>query len=365
MSVAARAVLAASLLCLPACSDNPTDVGPPLDLPDFRNAAGAARVGVMTQNLYVGTDVDAVLAALMSPDEADDLPALMTAIQTFQTTDFPTRATAFADAIARERPHVVGLQEVSDVRIDLSGVGVPIQLNQQFLPILEAALAARHLPYVVAATVLDFTASPIPGVELKDYEAILVDTSRATVDFTYTQLFSNNLGVVAPGVELKRGLVEVAATIDGRRYYFVSTHLEPDIAEADLSALRAAQAWELAVAVLGDSTPAFVMGDLNDTPGSPMYQVLQQAGFIDVWAELRPGANGYTSPRSPDLANPRDELTKRIDYIWARGVEHGAAGLRGRIDRLGVRPAERIPGPYYTMWPSDHAGLAASLIAGG
>jgi endonuclease/exonuclease/phosphatase family metal-dependent hydrolase len=305
-----------------------------------------------------------VVAALMTSDDADDLPALLTAIETFQRTDFPTRAGAFADAIARHRPHVVGLQEVSDVHIDLTALGLPIALDQEFLPLLQAELAARGLPYAVAATVQNFAATPVPGVSLVDFDAILVDVSRAAVDFTHTQLFSHNLGVVAPGVELKRGLVELAATIAGTRYYFVSTHLEPDIAGADLSDLRAAQAWEMAVAVLGDSTPAFIMGDLNDLPGSPMYRVLQEAGLVDLWAELRPGVDGYTNPRSPDLANPRNELSKRIDYIWARGMGHPVAGLTGRIKLLGVHPAERVQGPFYKMWPSDHAGLVADLITG-
>ncbi|HXV85551.1 MAG TPA: endonuclease/exonuclease/phosphatase family protein [Gemmatimonadales bacterium] len=364
MNITTSFLIAAGLACALACGDAPTDVGDPLDpLGSVHQDPGVDRVTVMTQNLYVGTDVDAVLAALISPDETDDFPALITAIQTFQATDFPARAAAFADAIARERPHVVGLQEISDVLIDLTELGIPVSIHQRFLPILEAALAARGLPYVTAATILDFTASPLPGVELKDYEAVLVDTSRATVTHTHARLFSHNLGMVAPGVALERGLVEVTATIGGRPYVFVSTHLEPDLAGHDLSGLRAAQAYELAVAVVGSSTPAFVMGDPNDRPGSPMYQVLQQAGFTDVWAELRPGVQGYTSPRDPDLANPADQLTKRIDYIWVRGLGHAGAGLRGQVERLGVRPWERIQGPLYAMWPSDHAGLVANLIA--
>lgn len=347
-------------LIAPACSDAPTAVGT-RDLSPGWSGAAVERVTVMTQNLYVGADVDAVLLALMTPDPSDDLPALSTAITTLQQTDFATRAGAIADAIAREQPHVVGVQEVSDISIDLTGLGLPIVVEQRFLQILDAALAARGLPYAVAAMVQNFTAEPVAGVRLVDSDAILVDTSRATIDFVYTQNFSDNLGPVAPGVVLRRGFVEVAAIIGGRTHYFVNTHLEPDIAGLELSGLRAAQAREL-VTVLGDSTPAFIMGDLNDTPGSAMYRVFEQAGFHDVWAELRPGVDGFTNPRSPDLANPRDELTKRIDYIWARGVGHPITGLEGRIDRVGEHPSDRVAGPYYTMWTSDHTGLVAELV---
>lgn len=360
--------LVAGLLTAVACTDSPTGVSPRLDSPLLSEAAGAQRVVVMTQNLYVGTDVDAVLAALISPDPSDDVPALFTAIETLGKTDFPTRAGAIADEIARERPHVVGFQEVSDIHVDLTGFGVPLVINLEFLPIIEAQLAARGLHYTVAATIKNIDVTPVPGIRLVDYDAILVNTELATVDFAYAQNFTYNLGEIAPGVELKRGFVEVGATIHGTRHFFVSTHLEPDIAGFDLSGLRAAQAYEIAV-VLGDSTPAFVMGDLNDRPGTPMYQVLQQAGFRDVWQELRPGVDGftagegYTDEHRADLSNEQNGFTQRIDYIWARGVGHPVAGLQGRITRYGAVPPDRVDGPYFKIWPSDHAGLVAELLS--
>ncbi len=355
--------LVAGILATFACTDAPTGVTPQLD-----DAVGAQRIGVMTQNLYVGTDVDAVLLALMSEDPNDDVPALFTAIETLGKTDFPTRAGAIADEIARERPHVVGFQEVSDIHVDLTGVGVPVVINLEFLPILEAQLAARGLHYTVAATVKNIDVTLPPGIQLVDYDAILVNTDVATVDFAYAQNFTYNLGEIAPGVVLKRGFVEVAAIIDGARHVFVSTHLEPDVAGQDLSGLRAAQAYEIA-AVLGDATPAFVMGDLNDQPGTPMYQVFQQAGFRDVWKDVRPDVDGftagegYTDERRADLSNPLNGFTQRIDYIWARGVGHPIAGLQGRITRFGAEPSDKVDGPYFKIWPSDHAGLVAELLS--
>ncbi|MBI3082312.1 MAG: endonuclease/exonuclease/phosphatase family protein [Gemmatimonadetes bacterium] len=368
-NTAASGVLVAGLLAAFACTDSPTGVTLRLDdTPLFSEAAGAQRVGVMTQNLYVGTDVDAVLAALMSSDPSDDVPALFAAIETLDQTDFPTRAGAIADEIARERPHVVGVQEVSDIHVDLTGFGVPLVINLEFLPILEAQLGARGLHYTVAATIKNIDVTPVPGIQLVDYDAILVNTDLATVDFTYAQNFTANLGVIAPGVELKRGFVYVRATIDGVQHAFVSTHLEPDIAGIDLSGLRAAQAYEI-VALLDGSTPALVLGDLNDPPGTPMYQVLQQAGFRDVWQDLRPGVDGfttgegYTDQHRADLSNPLNGFTQRIDYIWARGTGHPIAGVQGRIVRFGAEPSDKGDGPYFKIWPSDHAGLVAELLS--
>lgn len=351
-----------------ACTDSPTGLGPQLDdTPLLSPAAGAQRVGVYTQNLYVGADVDAVLAALMSEDPSDDLPALLTAIETLGKTDFPTRAGAVADEIARERPHVVGLQEVSEIHIDLSGLGGPT-VDLPFLPILEAQLSARGLHYSVAATVQNIDVTLLSGaIRLTDHDAMLINTDLVPrVNYAYGQNFTYNLGEIAPGVVLKRGFVWVGATIDGTSYHFVSTHLEPDLGPYDLSALRQAQAWEIA-GLLTDSTPAFVMGDLNDQPGTPMYQALQQAGFRDAWQDLRPGVDGftagegYTEERRADLSNPLSGFTQRIDYIWARGVGHPIAGLQGRIDRFGAQPSDKVDGPYFRIWPSDHAGLVAQF----
>src|SRR3989304_1599218 len=108
-------LLVAGVLAAFACTDLPTSDS---DTQLRAKAAGAQRVGVMTQNLYVGTDVDA---------------------------------------------------------------GVPVVLALEFLSIIEAQLAARGLHYTVAATVKNIDVTPVPGIQLVDYDAILVNTDLATV----------------------------------------------------------------------------------------------------------------------------------------------------------------------------------------
>jgi endonuclease/exonuclease/phosphatase family metal-dependent hydrolase len=160
-------------------------------------------------------------------------------------------------------------------------------------------------------------------------------------------------------VILKRGWVTATVTIEGTELVLASTHLEsgsvPGFAE-----LRAAQAQEL-VGSLDPATPAVLIGDLNDAPGSPMYQVLVGAGFIDVWRALRPGVVGNTCCHLDDLSNKLPDLSQRIDYIFARGLERSHAGLIGKVERLGEVPADRLAGPIGKIWPSDHAGLAAEV----
>ena len=363
MKAIAIGSLVAGLTLAAACQDAPT-----LTSPAFDETAGMQRVTVMTQNLYVGTDVDAVIAALMSPDPTDDVPVLIGAVETLQKTDFSARAGAVADAIAKYRPDVVGLQEVSDIYLDLAGMGIPVAalglpavVDLKFMPIIKGALAARGLHYALAGQIKNIDAAPFAGIQLVDYDAILVNTDRVTEWISGGQNFTFNLGEIADGVVLKRGFVEVGALIDGRRYWVVSTHLESDLnAETRFPELRQAQAAEIAL-VLGDSTPAFVMGDLNDDPGSPMYQAFQAAGFHDIWAELHPDDPGYTDAHLLDLSDTTAPFTRRIDFIWARGVGHPTDGLQGQIKRFGMLPSDRVDGPYYKIWASDHAGLVATL----
>lgn len=322
-------------------------------------AGGTQRITVMTRNMYVGADVDAVIAALASPDPNDDLPALLAAIQTLQETSYPARAAAFADEIARTRPHAVGLQEVSNLDIDLTDLGFATHLD--FLATLEAELAARGLDYVVAARVSDTDASPFPGIHLLDNDVLLVDRSRVAIGAPIVaRNFSLNIGEVAPGVELKRGFVAVPATIGGIAVTLVNTHLEsgdPD----EIAQIRAAQATEL-VQSLDPTRPAILLGDFNDNPRSAMWQVITGAGFSDAWPSLRPGAEGFTCCNLPDLSNPIARFDHRIDFVFARGLSRTNAGLQGKIELVGLRPWEKVPGPAFPIWPSDHGGVVADLL---
>jgi len=344
-----------------ACSDatQPSDVDDGADL-----HRGRGGIGVLSQNLYVGADVDAVITALATPDPEDDIPALMAAIGTIQHTDFPARARAIAKKIRRQRPAFVGFQEVSTIDVDIPPLGVSLHLN--FQDILLQALAAEGLNYQVGARHDNFTAAPAPGISLVDAELILVDASRVTVLSSSGHTFQANLGVVAPGVELLRGWVQVEAEVGGRTYTFASTHTEGTGPDDLLLGLHAMQVGELA-AYLGDASPAIVVGDFNTPPGTPAYQAMVDAGFTDVWKALRPRPDGFTCCQAPDLSNQVSILHERIDYVWARGFggEQGHHSLQGQVSLYGNTPSERLlNGAGESIWPADHAGLLANLMQG-
>ena len=356
-----RCLAILALVTLSACSDQAV-TGPAASGVHAAALAPATNpITVMSRNLYIGTDVDLVIRALISPDPFDDVPTLLAGIAELQNTAFPARAAAIAAEIARDRPHVVGLQEVSLIDIDLTP-GLPIDFDLDYLTILLGHLSALGLNYVPVGSVAGITAA-LPGVSVVDRDVVLVDADRATWDpaSIVTQTFAANLGNVAPGITLLRGWVAVEVTVDGNVFTVANTHLESGH-DPFFTPLREAQAFQL-VASLVAASPAIIMGDLNEGPGSPMYNVVTGAGFTDTWSALRPGASGLTCCHLPDLSNPvaAGELDQRIDYIMTRGFGHPNGRLIGSIGLVGITPGEKVAGPLYPLWPSDHAGLVLDL----
>lgn len=310
----------------------------------------------VTRNLYVGANVDLVIAALASPDPSDDAPALAAAVQTFAATDVQTRLAAVAREIDVAGADVVGLQEAFLVDIRIPGIA---EVQADFLDILLTQLRARGLVYDVVVA-QETTDAVLPGVRLLDRDAILVRRGAARVLETSAALFSVNEGDPGSGFEVVRGWTSALLSLRGRTVQVIDTHLAagPDPRVAALRTLQAAELVEIA----RTDVPVVLLGDLNDELGSGMHTTLTRAGFTDVWGALRPGAAGLTCCHADDLSNPRASFYERIDYVMARGFDRRRAPVRGFVWRLGLRPFERVDGPTYRLWPSDHAGLWATLV---
>lgn len=331
-----------------------------LDAVELANA-GASRIDVLTRNLYIGADLNPAIAALATPSPADDIPAIIGTVNEINAVEWPTRVRALAAEIVRTRPQVIGLQEVWTVNVNLTPIGVPVSLHLDFLSDLMAELAAAGMPYAVAAAVTSIDARPNPLVGVIDRDVILVDTERVSVTPGSVELrnFSVNLGFVAPGVALLRGWATLHATVDGTPLWITSTHLESG-RNPGLPGLRAAQAHEL-VSSLGTRSPAILLGDLNDVEGSPMYGVVTGAGFRDTWREMRPGVAGLTCCHVEDLSNASADgaFDQRIDYVFTRGLQFKNHAMLGSVQVLGATASDRVDG---RLWPSDHAGVLASLL---
>ena len=149
-------VFAVSIVCAvigsPVLANPPSEARNPLlqgnNVSQMNLERGSDGMTVMTMNVYVGTDVDQILAA-QDPAQIPILVAL--AFQEMLSTNFFERAEAIADQIQRTRPHLVGLQEISSIRVQSPGdaiIGGTIPATIvlfDYLDILMDALVARGL----------------------------------------------------------------------------------------------------------------------------------------------------------------------------------------------------------------------------
>lgn len=358
-----RLMLLVAAGALAACAEQGT-LEPQPDASFSVSGRGARQITVMTRNMYIGADVDPVLQALVLGDPAGVVAALQIALGQLERTDFATRIQGFADEIARNRPYVLGLQEVYNLDVYPAALGLPGDpIHLDFLNALQAALAARGLNYVVAglSTLTDATLGG-GAASLVDHDALLVDPAHVTlVGPAITKTFTYNLPLPPTSpVTVLRGYVVQQAMVEGVPTLLVNSHLESGNAPG-LDQLRYAQAMELKAVV--DGAPNVILtGDLNDLPGSPMYGVLAGAGLTDGWAAMRPGVAGFTCCHAPDLSNRLAGFDQRIDYVWTRGFNGPSGRVQGGISLTGANPSDLLPGAFGTVWPSDHAGLVATLL---
>jgi endonuclease/exonuclease/phosphatase family metal-dependent hydrolase len=100
-----------------------------------------------------------------------------------------------------------------------------------------------------------------------------------------------------------------------------------------------------------------LVGDFNSQPGDPAPAKFTAAGLSDAWVKTSEGEAGLTCCQVPpdSIVNPVSKLSQRIDYVFSRGLRADDTHL------VGDTPKSRTPSG---LWPSDHAGLVATLESG-
>jgi endonuclease/exonuclease/phosphatase family metal-dependent hydrolase len=337
----------------PAAADNPREVT------------------VMSQNLYVGSDLNGAIGAIRSGDPSQILPAVSQLWANVQATNFPERAQSLAREVQAAQPDLIGLQEVSVFRTGpLGGPATHVELD--YLQVLVSALESRGLHYAPVAVTTGFDAeAPMfgPGgasvdLRLTDEDVILARTDLPAWQMSLSNIqqeqhFVNNVQLPVPGgvFTLTRGWNSVDVDVWGQEFRLLNAHIEsPD--NPYFAAIQLAQAGEVKAILQGISTPVIVIGDYNspaERPDSQPYQVIVSAGMTDAWNQTHPSQPGYTWGNEPDLLNPHPLPLdpQRIDLVLYRG------NLRARsMDRVGISQTDRTPSG---LWPSDHAGVVATL----
>ncbi|RIK75417.1 MAG: endonuclease [Planctomycetota bacterium] len=330
----------------------------------------AGQVTVMTQNLYIGFDIEQYAVDLTA--EPFNVAALTTAAyEQVLSTDFASRAAAFARQVEATQPAIVGLQEVALYRSDpFDGFGAPhaTTVEIDFLELTLDALADRGLHYAAVATVENADAefpritgydelnNPlVEDIRLTDRDAILVRTDLPPGGFAAWNPQAANFANAASllGVDLPRGWVSVDVQAGPLAFRVVSTHLDND------PSLQLAQAGEL----LGPGSPSdtdlpvVLIGDFNsraDGTGTATYAELLASGFADAWTMTHGDEAGYTWGHDAGLLNTESTFTERIDLVLLGGTLQATFA-----EIVGEELADRTPSG---LWLSDHAGVVATIV---
>ena len=329
------------------------------------NDSSQRRLGVATYNVYLGANLTPLFAA-QSPQQF--VAAAGAVYAQMEHTDFPRRAEAIADQIAEHEPGIVGLQEVAVWR--KGPLGGPLTTTYDFLPILLDALADRGLAYEAVATNANFgTVQPVPisateQASFLDRDVILARSdlpasalkvsNPRSASFRTTLTLPSALGPIA----VPRGWSTVDVKVRGTWVRVANTHFEAFGGRT----VRELQGRELIAELARSPYPVVVLGDLNTCPQDTdpctldsTYEDFRAAGYVDAWAERHDVSGGWTSGQSATLDDP-DEITHRIDYVLHRGP-----GVRAdTVEVIGEEEDDRTGGTP-NLWPSDHAGVVASL----
>jgi len=339
---------------------------------------GKRKLTVMTQNLYLGSSLTPALAA-KTPEEFVEAVARIYA--TVQYTNFPARAKAIADTIEQKEPDLIGLQEVSLWTVE--GFNPPP--GYDFLAILQSELEARGLDYSVASVANNAKIGPAPlvvsesscpvleagkfscGVTLEDRDVILANDDRKGLSWSNPQSgrYATQQVVESPvgPLAFDRGWASIDAKLKRKPFHFVNTHLETE----DSPAVQEAQAAEFLAGPAKGGT-VIATGDFNsaaDGSNTGSYALLTAPGkFRDLWNEelLGPGYTCCQRSNTPPLApgalnNPVSTLDTRIDLILSRGAARPAWP---KAELVGDTQFQAEP----PFWPSDHAGVVATLRLG-
>lgn len=210
-------------------------------------AHGKKTLRVMTYNIHVGVGMDKKL----------DLQRI-------------------ADVINRERPDLVGLQEVDR----------GVRRTEGRDEIVELARLTR----------MDFAFAPNLDYQGGKYGVAIL--SRWPIKHTVHHMFENKREAE------RRGMLKVEIEVEKKTINFVTTHLDYQFEDGRLFET------EQLMRLIDDAKgPLIVVADLNDIPEGSAYK-LMRTKFDDVWVMSRAKGEGFSYPA--------DKPVKRIDHIFYR-----------------------------------------------
>jgi len=355
-------------------------------------------VQVMTQNQYVGANLFPLIPALQSGDPAIINSALVGLISTISANRTVDRVNALSREILERKPDFVGIQEAW--LIWCQPIDKAPCTNPEFRGAWGDHLAQTEYllagAYTKAAYIENFEfgypfsdSQGNPGIAyVLDRDAVFVRKGIAYslpvpgTDYPCATPFPDGSGCTfnvntpldfngdnVPEAYVLHGFLVVDATIGGKPYRFVNTHLENGYVDGFPGVIQSAQAAQI-IEVIAETAPArklILVGDMNSDPSdavdpaSPIpatpYMLFAGAGLFDVWL-YRPGeVLGLTCCQAEDLMNRASLLTRRIDLILTREEPRTVKDAR----LIGEVAADRLGPPGRSLWPTDHTSVAAGI----
>ena len=179
-----------------------------------------------------------------------------------------------------------------------------------------------------------------PDTEVSKHGALLAEELDPGVRPRRDYAFALHFGPVTAS----RGWAAADLKLHGRTVRVVDTHLE-----AFAEAPRLVQASELLAGPAASPGPTILLGDFNSGPPAPLptYNLLTGT-FADIWSALGLG---------PGLNCCHDDLTSAIPYDQRVDL----VLERNGISPLSARVIGDVPGASFPFFPSDHAGVVATV----
>ncbi len=327
---------------------------------------GEDNLGVMTYNVYEGTDYTQLAAAT---NLAQLLVAVGQTITQVRATNPPSRMQAIAKQILAAGPTLVSLQELDQWYsgpIDVATLSCgPMSLE---FDMLQELLNALRPFYKLVYQAPQYQLPAVPGlitstwtflcVQARDYVAILARTDLPSSEFQLSnaqsaQYISQAFFKTPVGsFPEPHAWISVDVNFNGETFRFIRTQLESEDAN-----IRRLQGSELRAGPASTSLPVMIAMDSNaraaPPPQDPTYTDFIGAGYTDAWAAIFPQTAGFTCCQDDLVGNPVSQLSERIDLILTLGNLKAAT-----IALFGATPASKTP---EGLWPSDHASIAGQI----
>ena len=352
--VRAGIATAALAVALVAAAAVPADAAP---------AVAERRATVASYNLYLGAD----LQPLFGKSGSELVLAAAQVYAHVLQVDFPARARVIARNIVAHDADIVGLQEVALWQTAPLSATPQFQPTVDYLAILLDALEDAGVRYEAVVTNVNFgaalpiSATTLASLSMRDVIIVRADTPASVMKTSNPSPhnFATELEVPIAGgtIAVPRGWSTIDVKFRGKWFRFANTHLE-----AFHPLVRAAQAQELAGALVASPYPVILTGDLNSVPSDATgsYAILQAAGFSDAWTDAMGADPGFTSGQPDDLdCTLPSTIDHRIDYVMYRGSSLAAVADSGEV--IGEEPADCTTGTTPPLWPSDHAGVVVTM----